>query len=107
MTSYVAIEPYNHMGMTYNEVELSTSYWKGYGIVLSVYPVQHSGWMISRTIMGTSPAEEGLRKIACIPLARFNRKRLENAHADLVGMGQMIAQLWNKRDYDGIKALFS
>jgi hypothetical protein len=32
---------------------------------------------------------------------------LENIHKDFVGMGGMIAELWNKRDFDGIKALFS
>ena len=26
---------------------------------------------------------------------------------DLVGMGGVIADLWNKRDFEGIKALFS
>ena len=109
MTTFKAIEPYQlyEGGNNFNEIELSTSYWKGHGIVVSVYPIEHKGWMISRTIMGTCPEEEGLRSVAVVRMARFNRKQLENVHADLVGMGDKIADLWNKRDFDGIKALFS
>jgi hypothetical protein len=42
-----------------------------------------------------------------IPMARFNAKQLENIHKDFVGMGKKIAQLWNERNFDGIKELFS
>lgn len=45
--------------------------------------------------------------LAQIPMPRKNQKRIDAAQADLNGMATKIADLWNKRDFDGIKALFS
>ena len=51
--------------------------------------------------------EDGMCAKERIPMTRFNAKQLQNIHADFVGMKDKIADLWNKRDFDGIKALFS
>ena len=53
-----------------------------------------------------NPLTAGI-SINCGAMPRKNQKRIDAAQADLNGMGAMIADLWNKRDFDGIKALFS
>lgn len=53
-----------------------------------------------------NPLTAGI-SISCGAMPRKNQKRIDAAQADLNGMAPMIADLWNKRDFDGIKALFS
>ena len=53
-----------------------------------------------------NPLTAGI-SISCGAMPRKNQKRIDQAQADLIGMGKQIADLWNKRDFDGIKALFS
>jgi len=106
--SYVSIEPYeSKFDMTFEKLELKTSYWKGHGIVIHVQPVHFSeDGGKQYMMMCFDPVEDGLQ-VKCIPMARKNAKQIENVHKDLVGMGGIIADLWNKRDFEGIKALFS
>ena len=130
LESYVAIEPYQSgFDMEFNKLELRTSYWKGYGAVINVQPVyidEQGGKQCM--MMCFNPIEDGM-EVKRIPMARKNAKQLEaiynpkriraeslekniakqleNIHKDLCGMGGMIADLWNKRDFEGIKGLFS
>lgn len=108
LESYVAIEPYQSgFDMEFNKLELRTSYWKGYGAVINVQPVyidEQGGKQCME--MCFNPIEDGM-EVKRIPMARKNAKQLENIHKDLCGMGGMIADLWNKRDFEGIKGLFS
>lgn len=53
-----------------------------------------------------NPLTQGIT-IVCQPMPRRNQKRIDAAQADMNGMAEKIADLWNKRDFDGIKALFT
>jgi len=106
--SYVSIEPYESgYDMTFDKLELRTSYWKGYGAVIHVQPVHIDEDGRKQCMqMCFNPVVDGL-KVAQIKMARKNAKQLEAIHKDLCGMGDKIAQLWNERKFDEIKALFS
>lgn len=109
LTNYVAIEPYKSEtgAMEFKELELRTIYIKGRGIDLDIQPCAHNEWGgVQCMMMCFQTLEDGMT-VKRMPMARKNAKQIENAHRDLVGMGNKIAELWNKRDFDGIKALFS
>ena len=107
LKSYVAIEPYDSScECHFTELELRTMYWKGRGVAINVQPVERTPFGVSCIMMGVSAEEMGMI-VKRIPMARFNAKQLENIHADLVGMKDKIAELWNKRDFEGIKNLFN
>ncbi len=108
LKNYVAIEPYQSgYDMTFTELELRTMYIKGLGVDIDVQPCTHNEWGgVECMMMCYNPIEDGMT-IKRIPMARKNQKQLEAIHADLVGMKDKIADLWNKRDFDGIKALFA
>lgn len=107
LESFVAIEPYaSGYDMTFTELHLTTSYWKGRGVNIHVQPCTREKGNLQEMMMCFNTIEDGMN-VKLIPMARKNQKQLENIHADVVGMGDKIADLWNKRDFDGIKALFS
>ena len=109
LSAFVAIEPYaSGFNMTFTELHLTTSYWKGRGVYLHVQPChRNEHGHLEEMMMCFDTLEDGMYAKERIPMARFNAKQLENIHKDFVGMGGMIAELRNKRDFDGIKALFS
>lgn len=105
--SYVSITPYQgDCDITFDELELRTMYLKGRGVDIDVQPVHRDGWSVQCMITAFN-TWEGSRTIKRIPMARKNAKQLQNIHADLVGMKDKIAELWNKRDFEGIKNLFN
>lgn len=53
-----------------------------------------------------NPLTAGLT-ITCGAMPRKNQKRIDAAQEVLNGLAPTIAELWNKRDFDGIKSLFS
>ena len=109
MTKYIAIENYSDgCTTTFNHLELNASHNK-YRKTLDVcvYPVDCHNGMVSRVFdFSDNPLTAGLI-LARLPMPRKNQKRIDAAQADLNGMGDKIVDLWNKRDFDGIKALFS
>ena len=109
LSAFVAIEPYaSNYDMTFTELHLTTSYWKGKGVQLHVQPCTHNkDGHLEEMMMCFNVMEDGMYAKERIPMARFNAKQLENIHKDFVGMGEKIAQLWNERNFDGIKDLFS
>lgn len=108
LESFVKIEPYQSgYDMTFTELHLTTSYWKGRGVNIHVQPCHRTEeGDLQEMMMCFNTIEDGMN-VTLIPMARKNQKQLENIHADFVGMKDKIADLWNKRDFDGIKALFS
>ena len=108
LSAFVAIKPYQSgYDMTFTELHLTTSYWKGRGVQLHVQPCHRTErGDLQEMMMCFNTIEDGMN-VKLIPMARKNQKQLENIHADVVGMGSKIADLWNKRDFDGIKALFN
>ena len=109
LSAFVAIEPYaSDFDMTFTELHLTTSYWKGRGVQLHVQPChRNESGDLQEMMMCYNTLEDGMYAKERIPMTRFNAKQLQNIHADFVGMKDKIADLWNKRDFDGIKALFS
>ena len=109
LSAFVAIEPYESgFDMTFTELHLTTSYWKGRGVQLHVQPCHRTErGDLQEMMMCFNTLEDGMYIKEGIPMTRFNAKQLENIHQDLVGMGEQIANLWNKRDFDAIKALFN
>ncbi len=108
LESFVAIEPYaSGYDMTFTELHLTTSYYKGRGVYIHVQPCHRSErGDLQEMMMCFNTIEDGMN-ITLFPMARKNQKQLEIIHANFVGMKDKIADLWNKRDFDGIKALFS
>jgi hypothetical protein len=108
LEAFVRIEPYAiDSDMTFTELHLTTSYWKGSGVQLHVQPCHRGEHGLQEMMMCYNVMEDGMYAKERIPMARFNAKQLENIHKDFVGMGTKIAQLWNERNFDGIKELFS
>lgn len=108
LSAFVAIEPYaSNFDMTFDELHLTTSYWKGRGVYLHVQPCHRDNGNLEEMMMCFNVLEDGMYAKEQIPMPRFNAKQLENIHKDFVGMGEKIAQLWNERNFDGIKELFS
>jgi hypothetical protein len=109
LSAFVAIEPYQSgYDMTFTELHLTTSYWKGRGVQLHVQPCHRTErGDLEEMMMCFNTLEDGMYAKERIPMSRFNAKQLENIHKDFVGMGEKIAKLWNERNFDGIKELFS
>ena len=109
LSAFVAIQPYQSgYDMTFTELHLTTSYWKGRGVQLHVQPCHRTErGDLQEMMMCFNVIEDGMYAKSGIPMARFNAKQLQNIHADFVGMKDKIAELWNKRDFEGIKNLFN
>lgn len=110
MAKYIAIDNYTDgCQVTFNNLELNVSHNKYRKTMdVCVYPVEvkNSG-IVSRVFdFSQNPLTAGL-VLARVPMPRKNQKRLDEAQQNLNGMASHIADLWNKREFDNIKALFS
>lgn len=102
------IESYVEQGSTYDHLLLSVDHrkWQG-GMVLHATPVHKTEYGYEEVYdWQKNPLTAGI-DIAVVPMPRKNQKRIDAAFADLCGLAPQICTLWNKRDFDGIKALFS
>ena len=107
---FVKIESYSDgCGKSFNNLMLEASHvkWKKQ-MQLSVTPVKmgDDGFYSQVIDFSDNPLTAGL-VVASLPMPRKNQKRIDAAQADLNGMGEKIAQLWNERKFSDIKALFS
>lgn len=105
---FVKIESYQEgcSNFTHLMLEARQSYRKM--LECEIKPVEiNDGYGYSEMFdFSDNPLTQGITIIAC-PMPRKNQKRINAAQADMNGMASTIADLWNKRDFDGIKALFS
>ena len=105
---FFPIESYNFQDVTYDHLMLEVTHrkWQG-GMVLSATPVHVTQFGYEQVYdWSSNPLTKGI-DICVVPMVRMNRKRMEAAFADLCGLASRITELWNNRDFDGIKALFS
>ena len=107
--TFVKIENYEGgcgTNFTHLMLEAKQSYRKT--LECDITPVEiNDGFGYSQVFdFSDNPLTAGI-SIKCGDMPRKNQKRIDQAQADLNGMASMIAELWNKRDFDGIKALFS
>jgi hypothetical protein len=106
--TFVKIESYQEgcSNFTHLRLEANQSYRKQ--LECEIKPVKIEDGFGCSEVFGFSdnPLTAGI-SINCGAMPRKNQKRIDAAQADLNGMGDKIADLWNKRDLDGIKALFS
>jgi hypothetical protein len=102
------IENYTECSTTYTHLLLEVNHrkWQG-GMVLSVTPVVKTDFGYSQVFdWSNNPLSKGI-DVAVVPMARKNQKRMDQAMRDMVGLAPRICQLWNERNFDGIKELFS
>jgi hypothetical protein len=105
--TFVKIENYQDgcSNFTHLMLEAKQSYRKT--LDCDITPVEVNQFGYSQTFdFSDNPLTAGI-SIKCSPMPRKNQKRIDQAQRDLNGMASIIADLWNKRDFDGIKALFS
>lgn len=96
------ITPYNE----YNSLRIGASYRKNRGgIVVSITPVCRTSTGYSHIFdFSQDPLTAGM-DILTTPLTRDNKKRVEGAFQHTARLAPQIAELWNKRDFEGIKSL--
>lgn len=102
------IESYEYQGSSYDHLLMEVNHrkWKG-GMVIIVTPVHKNEFGYEQTYdWSQNPLTAGI-DVAVLPMPRKNQKRMDAAFADVCGMASHICQLWNERNFDGIKALFS
>ena len=107
MKKYITIENYQGCAnTTFNHLELTASHNKYRKTMdVEICPVGYHNGIVSKVLdFQKNPLTSGIL-LARIPMPRKNQKRIDAAQADLNGMAQQIADLWDKRDFDGIKAL--
>lgn len=106
--TFVKIENYQEgcSNFTHLLLEAKQSYRKT--LDCDITPVEiNDGFGYSQVYdFSDNPLTAGI-SINCGAMPRKNQKRIDAAQKDLDGMGVLIADLWNKREFDGIKALFS
>ena len=108
MKKMFEIESYNEQSATYDHLLLEVEHrkWQG-GMVLSATPVHKTEYGYTQVFdWSMNPLTKGI-DICVVPMARKNQKRMDAAFQDLCGLAPRICDLWNQRDFDGIKALFS
>lgn len=102
------IESYNEGSATYDHLLLGVNHrkWQG-GMVLSATPVHKTEYGYEQVFdWQRNPLTAGI-DIAVVPMPRKNQKRMDAAFQDLCGLAPRIVELWNSRDFEGIKSLFS
>ena len=102
------INDYTEQGTTYDHLLLEVNHrkWQG-GMVFSFTPVHKTDCGYEQVYdYQRNPLTAGI-DVLVAPMPRKNQKRLDAAFADLCGMGPHICELWNKRNFDEIKTLFS
>lgn len=105
--TFVKIENYQEEGSNFTHLMLEARQSYRKTLDCNITPVEVNSFGYSQVFdFSDNPLTAGL-SINCGAMPRKNQKRIDAAQADLNGMGAMIADLWNKRDFDGIKALFS
>ena len=106
--TFVKIEPYTAVNTTFDRLLLMVSH-NSYRktMDIEIAPVHFTDFGYERVFdWQHDPLSAGVLA-ASLPMPRKNQKRIDAAQADLNGMADRIAALWNKRDFAGIKALFS
>ena len=102
------IQSYIEQGQAYDHLLLEVNHrkWQG-GMVLSATPVHKTEFGYEQVYdWSQDPLTAGIT-ICVVPMPRKNQKRLDAAFNDLCGLAPRIVQLWNERNFDGIKELFS
>jgi hypothetical protein len=102
------IQSYTEQGFDYDHLLLEVNHrkWQG-GMVLSATPVKKTEFGYEQMFdWQSNPLTKGI-DICVVPMPRKNQKRMDAAFADLCGLAPRICQLWNERNFDGIKELFS
>lgn len=105
--NYAVIEPYNVGEDSFNCLAITTSYLRGFGLVLRVQPLWWSedkeryafNWDADEEVIGLQVVGHQMK--------RFSQKSFDDIHSKIKGAKEIISTLWNQRNFEGIKELLS
>lgn len=108
MEKLFAINPYTELGTEFDHIMLEVDHDKRTKTMdLRCTPVRVTQFGYEQVFdFQNNPLTKGII-IREIPMPRKNQKKMDAAFNDLCGSASHIVDLWNKRDFDGIKGLFS
>lgn len=103
--NYTAIEPYTMGDLSYNYISLTTTYLRGYGLILRVTPMQRTTEFDRCNPFGETELEMGFQIVR--DMKRFSQTKLDAIHDKVKASKEAISALWNQRDFDAIKNLLT
>jgi len=105
---FIKIQDYKEGISSFNALQVKASHNRYRKTMeIEVVPVELHDGIIGRLYdFSDNPLTAGIM-LARIPMPRKNQKKIDAAQKDLDGMAEKIADLWNKRDFDSIRAMFA